>query len=341
MATLVVFAALAIAVAALLPKASRGAGALPALNVAPNEVSVSGLSSGGFMAVQMHVAHAAIMRGAGIVAGGPYGCAEGSPAQALGPCMTGNPDGAAAAHLVGRLARHQRIDDPAHLAVQRVWLFSGRQDPVVVPSVMAQLERFYRQFVPSGQITFRNTLPAGHGFPVLAGDGRCEAPGAGYLAPCGFDGAGELLQHIHGPLQTPEAGPPPGQLLAFDQRQYLPEEGGARSHGLADIGHVFVPATCARGARCRIHVAFHGCRQNVDTAGDAFIAHAGYNRWAAANGIVVLYPQTRATWGLPFNPNGCWDWWGYTGADYATRDAPQIRAVRRMIDRLAAGHPGG
>jgi hypothetical protein len=35
------------------------------------------------------------------------------------------------------------------------------------------------------------------------------------------------------------------------------------------------------------------------------------------------------------NPQGCWDWWGYTGHDFLTRDALQIRAVRKMLDTLA------
>src|SRR5260370_32466203 len=39
------------------------------------EVSVSGISSGAFMANQLHIAHSARIIGAGMVAGGPFGCA--------------------------------------------------------------------------------------------------------------------------------------------------------------------------------------------------------------------------------------------------------------------------
>ena len=42
---------------------------LPALDIAIEDTSVSGISSGGFMAAQVQVAHASIIRGAGIVAG--------------------------------------------------------------------------------------------------------------------------------------------------------------------------------------------------------------------------------------------------------------------------------
>ena len=42
---------------------------------------------------------------------------------------------------------------------------------------------------------------------------------------------------------------------------------------------------------------------------------AGYNEWADTNGIVVLYPQLDPTEILD-NPEGCWDWWGYTGLNF-------------------------
>jgi poly(3-hydroxybutyrate) depolymerase len=60
-----------------------------------------------------------------------------------------------------------------------------------------------------------------------------------------------------------------------------------------------------------VHVVFHGCGQaaaNWDV-GDAVYGHAGYNRWADQNKIIVLYPQTTPS---AVNFDGCWDWWGYT-----------------------------
>lgn len=51
--------------------------ALPAFNVNPDSVSVSGLSSGGFMAAQLGVAYSDIFNvGFGVFAGGPYDCAR-------------------------------------------------------------------------------------------------------------------------------------------------------------------------------------------------------------------------------------------------------------------------
>jgi len=49
--------------------------ALPALGASKTESTVSGISSGGYMAVQLHVIFSDTFQGAGIVAGGPYYCA--------------------------------------------------------------------------------------------------------------------------------------------------------------------------------------------------------------------------------------------------------------------------
>ena len=93
-------------------------------------------------------------------------------------------------------------------------------------------------------------------------------------------------------------------------------------------------------------IAFHGCAQGYgfqdqvnalySTIWTHFVENAGFNEWADANGIVVLYPQvlTMARGGI--NPFGCWNFWGY-GADYNnyhTRDGRQISAVWKMVEAL-------
>ena len=61
---------------------------LPALQLDKTQTTVSGLSSGGYMAVQLHVAFSSVFaKGAGVVAGGPFYCAEGSVVNATGRCM--------------------------------------------------------------------------------------------------------------------------------------------------------------------------------------------------------------------------------------------------------------
>jgi poly(3-hydroxybutyrate) depolymerase len=48
---------------------------LPFLGASKDLTTVSGISSGGYMAVQMHVVYSDMFKGAGIVAGGPFYCA--------------------------------------------------------------------------------------------------------------------------------------------------------------------------------------------------------------------------------------------------------------------------
>src|SRR5690606_21940755 len=59
---------------------------LPSLGLDAGGTTVSGLSSGGYMAAQFEVVHAASIQGAAIVAGGPYGCSMGSVRTAALTC---------------------------------------------------------------------------------------------------------------------------------------------------------------------------------------------------------------------------------------------------------------
>ena len=38
---------------------------------------------------------------------------------------------------------------------------------------------------------------------------------------------------------------------------------------------------------------------------------SGYNEVGELNNIVILYPQTIRSLTIPYNPNACFDWWGY------------------------------
>jgi poly(3-hydroxybutyrate) depolymerase len=84
--------------------------------------------------------------------------------------------------------------------------------------------------------------------------------------------------------------------------------------------------------RCGLYLALHTCKQNFDHIQDQFEKYAGFNRWAESNNIIVVYPKTAVT---AANPFGCWDWFGYTGADYATQRGLQVKALRKLVQRLS------
>lgn len=310
-----------------------GQEALPRLHILPGSLTVSGVSSGGYMATQYQIAYAKDVMGAGIIAAGPWFCAQGSLMRALDECMKGTTIGPDVTPLVAAArasAKAGYIDDPSWLVPDRVFVFHGLRDETVDAAVTDSLIRFYRAFIPPERIHYETGVAAAHGFPAHGHGGACGTAASPWINDCDYDGAGELLQHLYGELCEP-VGKLQGKLLAFDQGRY--EIGGALA-SLEDSGWVFIPKDCAAGGPCRIHVAFHGCRQGSGFIGAAFARDAGYNRWADPNFIVVLYPQAAKSWFWPFNPQGCWDWWGYSGANYTMRSGVQLATVRRMLEAL-------
>ena len=338
-------------------------------NVEKGKSSVSGLSSGAFMAVQLHVAHSASFVGAGIIAGGPYRCAESFPGAALDArdayllnslyiCMNPivpqmAPNAAACAALAHAAAEAHRIDPIGNLADDRVYIFSGTADKVVYSDVVRRTRDFYEKIgVPNANIVFDNTVPAGHS---IVTDNFHDSPLSTnqppYINYGGFMLSHRILHHIHGDLK-PASTDPSGQIVCFDQTEFFH---GAQRASMAPYGFAYIPRAVAEGAPARVHIALHGCMQGYsyrpylsgrpDVAGHApygnrYYTSTGYNDLADANNTIVLYPQARATeGGTMFNPEGCWDFWGYScerdgPLDYYSRDAIQIAAIHGMLTRL-------
>ena len=322
-------ACLLVALACAAP--ALAAPALPKLKLDPAGLTVSGISSGGYMAVQYHVAYSGTVAGAGILSAGPWYCAEGSVARALGACMKGepSPDVRALADAARRAAGEGRIDPVDGLAADAVWVFHGAGDSITAKAVTDALVAFYGEFVPPARIRYETGVPAAHGFPTEEEGIACDTASEPWIIDCDYDAAGALLKQLYGELR-PRGRSHDSQLREFDQRRYASPDAAS----LEPFGYVYVPKRCEDGATCRVHVAFHGCRQSTSFVGKAFVKDAGYNEWAETNDIVVLYPQVARSLLMPLNPQGCWDWWGYTGPDYATRDGPQLVTVRRMLEAL-------
>jgi poly(3-hydroxybutyrate) depolymerase len=308
-----------------------GDGATPQYNIDVSSTSVSGLSSGGFMAVQFHVAFSSIMKGAAVFAGGPYMCSQGSLNTALTSCAAGTPtiDVSTLVALTNQNATNGVIDAPSALAAQHVFLFGGADDIVVNPVVMDALDAYYAAFVPGASIQYVDRRPGtSHTLPTLTYGNPCDVVSSPYIGDCNYDGAGTALTQIYGTL-APPATTPTGTLVAIPQGAYI---SNPAQHSLDTTAQLYVPTSCQNGALCKIHVAFHGCLQAAGLVGDAFYAHGGYNEWADTNNIMVLYPQTI---GSASNPDACWDFWGYDSPDFATQNGPQMAMVRAMIAGLA------
>jgi poly(3-hydroxybutyrate) depolymerase len=359
-------AALAVALAG-----SGGADAaerLPRLGIDAAEVSVAGLSSGAFMANQIHVAHSAGIMGAALIAGGLYGCAAievagdgviASLATAMGPCSATPSlldDVSAYRARVERLAQGGLIDPPSNLAHAKLYIFTGASDALVKPAAVEKARDLYLALgVSRENIVFEDksgpAARAGHAWVTANAGGSCSANRAPYINNCGYDMSEAELMAIYGlgiAAPSPKAS---GRLVAFDQTEFVADK-AARANGLSDTGYLYVPRACEPGGSqpCRLQVVLHGCSQSAETIGPLFATRIGLNELADTNGIVVLYPQAHATTLMELppllrlqglqatNPLGCWNWWGYGGDPrFPTKNGVQVEAIWTMIGRLAEG----
>jgi hypothetical protein len=261
------------------------------------------------------------------VAGGPFNCAEASVLNAIGRCLGRAPIPVdSLVSITNDWAKAGLIDPTANLASSKVYLFSGAKDSVVPQSTSIDLQSYYQNFLPAANIVLRKDIEVEHGVVTNDYGAACLSKAAPFINNCNFDLAGAMLRHLYGNLMPRGKIAPEANLIEFDQTQFV------SGHGMAPTGWVYVPATCMSGASCRVHVALHGCKQNVADVGQEFVHNAGYNRWADVNNIVVLYPQTsqKAT-------NSCWDWWGYDDANHAKKSAPQMTAIVAMVAQLSRG----
>lgn len=304
---------------------------LPELNLNIEHITLSGLSSGGFMANQFHVAHSSWVSGVGIIAAGPYYCAQNNLLTALGSCVNkiDTPiDFEKIEKLTKQWADEGKIDSIQHIANDKVWLLSGTKDTRVIQPVVDGLAKQYKNWQAS--TTYINDKPFAHLFPTDNTGSDCEESVSPFIGNCQFDAAGELLTTISGQLNH-KGQAKPENVFSFNQQDL----GKEQATGLGETGYVYIPTDCQNGEQCQVHVSFHGCNQYAGVVGDAYSTQTGLNDWAESNHLVVLYPQTTASSVAPLNPQGCWDWWGYTDENYATQQGTQIQAVTNMVKHLA------
>jgi len=309
---------------------------LPHLKLDSSRVAVAGLSSGAYMATQMQIAYPDIFPNAALVAGGPYGCAENKLQVALSTCMKGvpAPDVAALLSVAKQRASSGENGPLKDLAHGRVYLLHGSADTVVAPVVAEAAAHFYQALrnepgLSGLQVTDDGQRAFAHNLPLAASGDDCGKSVSPYLGHCGFDAAGAIFAQLFGP-PTHAAEAARGELRRFDQDALRQ---GGKDALLASTGYLYVPPDCAAGKRCGLMVAFHGCKQNADAVGQAFVKDAGFNRWADVYDVAILYPQTRASF-APLNPQACWDWWGYSGSNYDTRQGVQPAWVVAAVKAL-------
>jgi len=307
------------------------AGEAPVLNIDKSRVTTSGISAGAIMAHQLHIAYSDIFSGAGIVSGGPYNCAENSMLTALSRCMMNTDEPLPVPEFVAGIhsaAEAGGVADTGNLADDRVWLFHGTKDSKISAEVHSAAATLYAEFIPAEQMHSVDNVVTEHVFPTKGQGNGCMEFVSPFVGDCDYDAAGQLLSYLYPGLETPNAEVETGLLEVT-----LP---GAGEADLLDAAYLYVPAACGEADNsCALHLVLHGCAQSAETVGKEFIELSGYLPWAEANDIVMAFPQVKPSMVAPINPQACWDWWGYTGDDYAKRNGKQMHTLVDWINGLS------
>lgn len=351
------------------------------------QVTVSGISSGAAMALQYAVAHSASVQGVAAIAGPSWGCAQGRVSTAINDCMCGRQALSSALPLAQELARSGAIDPLVNgrpQALSRGFVFHSPLDTTVAARTGQASAAFLASFMGQPPVVDQGnpgdgSSRAGHGIISPGGTDRCEASpqDRSYVRQCGQeDNARDLLHALF-----PDVAQDPSRrrdtvsaadLQPFDQRPFVravtrlgeyiapdslafffyPVRSERRQRlDMAETGYFHVPPSCRQaGARCGLHIAFHGCKQQVRE----FALTSGYVPWAEQHRQIILFPAidqgaspvaeacssgavsqlVDSAWYQP-NANGCWDWWGYLdGAErtrYLTRKGLQMRVIEQMV----------
>ena len=294
-----------------------------------NDITVGGLSSGAFMAAQMHVIHSATIRGASIFAGGPYYCAKGELEQSLTSCMSTG-EGVNITTLENTIEDYflnGQIDSPTNLNNSKAFIFSGTEDQVVNPKVVRYTENLYEDYFVETKHVY--DFFAGHTMPTKNYGVNCTQTQSPFIGNCDYNGAFESLNFLFSDKLT-ESGTEAKKSNIFSVAQ---KTSGTVMDSKA---YIYAPEACQQeGADCPLHVVFHGCMQTTSDINMQYVENTGYNEVAEANNLIILYPQ--AVKSMLKNPNGCWDWWGYTDLNYANKDGKQMAEVSRLIEGLKNG----
>lgn len=204
---------------------------------------------------------------------------------------------------------------------------------------MEKLDKMYGEV--GAKITKEFSIPSEHAYITKDFGSECSAKRSPYINNCDYDMAYESFKVMYGDDIKEPVEAVSKNLKKFDQKPYK-----STGYSMHNDAYVYVPTACQNGEACRVHISFHGCQQTLNDIGTKYVEHAGLNEVAEANNIIVLYPQAKASTMAPQNPQGCWDWWGYTeggisplptpsSGKYVSKEGKQMSAIWNMVKDLA------
>ena len=150
-------------------------------------ISVSGLSSGAYMALQFHLAHSEKVVGSGLIAAGPYFCAQGSIGTALQDCVA-NPDAninlKVMSDTIVQYQKDGKLAAPKYNQNDKVWLLHGTLDTRIIRPVAEKLaEQVSTIFGPSNT-RYISDKAFSHVMPTLNSGTDCTESSSPFIGNC-------------------------------------------------------------------------------------------------------------------------------------------------------------
>lgn len=303
---------------------------LPVMQLDSERLYVAGVSSGGSMAQQLHLAWPEEIQGVAVFTASPYACARDGLSAALFQCMAtswGAPRVHALLEVIQTRVEAGQLGGLNALQNTRAYLYQAGADPVIQAPVTQATLGLYQQLLPTEHLASHRQPQAGHGLPTVDQGVDCARTASPFVNACGYSGASASLDHLDDSVRQAVQATAQGTLELFNQR---PLSGNSKS--LEAWGYYYVPPQCATRT-CGVTLVLHGCEQGAEAVGTDFIKQSGYLQQADARDLVMVFPQIQRTL---TNPKGCWDWWGYESSAFDTREGSQIQALRRIWQQLLA-----
>lgn len=271
--------------------------------------TISGISAGGFAAVQLHIANSRIYNGSGIISAGPYLCAVYS----ISACMK-TPYLISPQYLWALTKMEPFIDSVKYLEKQRVWIYYSSEDTVVHSAVTEKLADYY--LLAGTQVQVKNDIPSEHSYVTDSFGNACDYLGIPYINNCGQNIAYEMMSYLYN--NKLEKGD------SYDVSR-LTNKTFDNNFSVRQVFY-YTPSDCEKSG-CDRHLSLHGCLQSYENIGLDYITKLGYLEIAEKNKIVMIFPQMSK-----LNPDNCWDWFGYTGPNYANKLGPQQLEIMRLLE---------
>ena len=251
-------------------------GRLPSLGADLDSITISGLSGGSYGASYLSTAFSDTFMGVGLWIGGNFGEDVLESASEVDPVTTAAENVA----LANELFAEGEIDDPANISGMPVYIFSGTEDKIVVPSRQKGQKEFYDTL--GANIDYHEE-PVGHlGF-------MCDDD----LPHCGKNLVKRMMTHFFTTINdsTDVDWEEKGILRHFWQPYYV--DTFLWKQQFSPLGYVFYPKQCYDGTtQCKLHIHLHGCLNSVRVLTSVWNSPQNYfYEFAVANDMIVVFPD--------------------------------------------------